>query len=86
MDDALDLGLGEYYCQCLTNPAAGSPLIALAQTLVQSLAALRALPEHQQGPGGGGGGGGGGQEGAQRARMARCRLVRRMEELDGVLQ
>ena len=26
------------------------------------------------------------QEGAQRARMARCRLVRRMEELDGVLQ
>ena len=53
------------------------------------LAALRALPEHQQqghGGGGGSGGGGGAQEGAQRARMARCRLVRRMEELEGVLQ
>ncbi|KAK7681628.1 hypothetical protein QCA50_015362 [Cerrena zonata] len=33
-------------CTCLTNPAAGNPLIALIQQLQQTLQLLRQLPEH----------------------------------------
>ncbi|THH10056.1 hypothetical protein EW146_g8494 [Bondarzewia mesenterica] len=34
-------------CTCLTNPAAGHPLLALVHQLQSSLDLLRALPEHQ---------------------------------------
>ena len=34
------------HCSCLTNPAAGAPLISLTHSLQNTIEQLRQLPEH----------------------------------------